>query len=486
MDMENISIKKAAFINAISKYSTIFIGILFTAVLARLITPEDYGIVAVTTVFTTFFGLFADMGIGAGIVQNKDLDSDDVNGIYSFTVKIGFLLILLFSLFSIPLSFFYKDFVYIPIGILLSVSLFFSTLNIVPNALLLKQKQFVSVGVRTVIVCITTGIFGIILAKLGLRYYALIVQTILNAFFTFLWNYCLTKPKFLLKGKRESVNKIKKYSSYIFAFNMINYFARNSDNLLISKFIGKAPLGYYDKAYKLMLYPVNNLTHVITPVLHPILSVHQNDRKFIYEKYIQVLRLLSLLGIFITPFCYIASKELILIMFGNQWVQSVPCFAYMSLAIWSQMLLSSTGSIFQSVGDTKRLFNTGCINSFLTILFIVLGMLEDNINAVSRNIAISYNLQFLITFFVLIKKTFNYSFWGFIKILLPDFIILIIEFSSGIMANYLFDVLWIINSNVVKVFLKFSVMLIPYVVLLFMTKRIDSFLYVIKGRKTKK
>ena len=107
--MENISIKKAAFINAISKYSTIFIGILFTAVLARLITPEDYGIVAVTTVFTTFFGLFADMGIGAGIVQNKDLDSDDVNGIYSFTVKIGFLLILLFSLFSIPLSFFYKD-----------------------------------------------------------------------------------------------------------------------------------------------------------------------------------------------------------------------------------------------------------------------------------------------------------------------------------------------------------------------------------------
>ena len=140
--MAEISIKKAALISAVSKYSSIILNLAFSAVLARLLTPEDYGIVAVTVVFTTFFSLFADMGIGAGIIQNKELTQDDINSIFTFSIKLGFLLCVIFALFSYPMSLFYKDSVYIPVGIFLSVSLFFSTLNMVPNAILLKEKKF--------------------------------------------------------------------------------------------------------------------------------------------------------------------------------------------------------------------------------------------------------------------------------------------------------------------------------------------------------
>lgn len=434
--MGEISIKKAAFINAASRYSTIVLNLVFSAVLARLLTPEDYGIVAVTAVFTTFFTLFADMGIGAGVIQNKELAQDDISSIYTFTVRISFVLALAFMAFSVPMAWFYKDRVYVPVGMLLAVSLFFSAMNMVPNALLLKEKRFVAVGIRTVVACILSGGVGILFALLGFKYYALVLQNIFNAVFIFIWNYVSTRPRVVRKICKESVGKIRSYSSFLFAFNIINYFSRNSDNLLISKFMGTASLGYYDKAYKLMCYPTQNLTHVITPVLHPILSEHQNDRNYIYEKYLHIIKLLSLCGIFIMTFCFFASDEIIRIMFGERWLPAIPCFKYMSISIWAQMITSSSGSIFQSLGDSRRMFISGTLNAALTVAAIVLGVAEGRIEAVARNVGIVYNFHFISTYIILVHFSFGMSCWKFLMSFLPDFGVLLFCVAAGIAVDY--------------------------------------------------
>lgn len=434
--MGEISIKKAAFINAASRYSTIVLNLVFSAVLARLLTPEDYGIVAVTAVFTTFFTLFADMGIGAGVIQNKELAQDDISSIYTFTVRISFVLALAFMAFSVPMAWFYKDRVYVPVGMLLAVSLFFSAMNMVPNALLLKEKRFVAVGIRTVVACILSGGVGILFALLGFKYYALVLQNIFNAVFIFIWNYVSTRPRVVRKICKESVGKIRSYSSFLFAFNIINYFSRNSDNLLISKFMGTASLGYYDKAYKLMCYPTQNLTHVITPVLHPILSEHQNDRNYIYEKYLRIMKLLSLCGIFIMTFCFFASDEIIRIIFGERWIPAIPCFKYMSISIWAQMITSSSGSIFQSLGDSRRMFISGTLNAALTVAAIVLGVAEGRIEAVARNVGIVYNFHFISTYIILVHFSFGMSCWKFLMSFLPDFGVLLFCVIAGIAVDY--------------------------------------------------
>ena len=85
-NLNPVSLKKATIINASSKYTTVILGLLFSAVLSRLLSPEDYGIVAVVTVFTNFFSLFADMGIGTAVIQNKKLSDDDENRIFTFTL----------------------------------------------------------------------------------------------------------------------------------------------------------------------------------------------------------------------------------------------------------------------------------------------------------------------------------------------------------------------------------------------------------------
>ncbi|WP_208615623.1 lipopolysaccharide biosynthesis protein [Gottfriedia luciferensis] len=446
--MSNVSIKKAAFINFVSRYSNIIIQLLINAVLARLLTPSDYGIVAIISVFISFFSILSDMGFGPAIIQNKELDERDISNIFLFTILVAFVSSIAFILFSYPISMFYNNDVYIGLGRILAIGIFFNVLNIVPNALLIKAKEFKKLGIRTVVVTILGGIFTIILALNGAKYYALVWNTVFMGLATFVWNYITIRFKIIFNYKSDSVKKIRSFSAFQFGFNFINYFARNSDNLLIGKFLGQVPLGYYDKAYKLMLYPVSNLTNVITPVLHPILSEYQHDREKIYHQFIKVIRILSLLGIFFSIFCYFSAKEIILIMFGSQWLASIPVFKILSLSIWSQMTTSSASAIFQATNETKQLFRTGIQSTICIVSFITIGLFFGNIKTVAIFVTLAYIFNFFIAYRMLIKVVLNKSLLKFLLELKKHSIIAIIMIVG--MALIHFDIKNTLISIIVK------------------------------------
>lgn len=427
--MATTSIRKAAFINFIGKYTNIIIQLIYTAILSRILTPDDFGIVAVVTVFTNFFMLFANMGIGPAIIHNKEFNEKDNNNIYTLTIYVGVIISILFSLFSIFIAYFYGNSVYIPIGILLSFSLFFNTLNIVPNAILLKQHKFKIVSMRMVIVGIVAAIPTIILAKIGFKYYSIVIHSILVSIVTFLWNYSTVKPKFQKKIGLDSYKSIRSYSSYQMGFSFINYFSRNIDNLLIGRFISSTALGFYDKSYKLMLYPVNNLTHVITPVILPILAKEQDNKKYIYDQYIKVVKILSLLGVFITIYSYFSGGEIIRLFYGNQWDYSIPSFKILSISIFFQMTVSSAGSIYQALGDTKNMFKSSIVFTLITIISIVIGVILGSINTVALFVLISLVIKFFIDYYFLINRSFGLSVMKFYKIFIPDFIIFAMMFA---------------------------------------------------------
>ena len=187
------SIKKellsGVFYTAIAKYSGILISLIITGVLARLISPDKFGIVAVVTVITFFFSIFSDLGIGAAIIQNKELQQKDLNQLFSFTVWSGCILTLLFFLCSWPISFFYKEPSMRTITQLLAINLFFASANIVPNALLYKAKAFKFLAWRSLGVQITGGIIAILAALGGAGLYALIINPILSSILLFIISY---------------------------------------------------------------------------------------------------------------------------------------------------------------------------------------------------------------------------------------------------------------------------------------------------------
>ena len=444
-----MNLKKASFINAIGKFSTILLNLVVNAILARILTPDDYGVVAVITVFSTFFATFSDMGFGAAIIQKKDLTQSDINNIFSFTGYVAAILAVLFLLLSYPISLFYKNDAYITLGAMLSISLLFSALNMVPNGIINRDKRFVLIAVRTVVVYLSASAITIGLAYAGLRYYALAIQAILTSLFTFLWNLLLTRPKFRLHFQMNSIQKVLNYSGFQFAFNIVNYFSRNLDNLLTGKFFGDDQLGYYNKAYTLMLYPVNNLTGVISPVLHPVLSDYQAELNTVYTKYMKIVRLLALMGLFIAPVCFLASEEIICILYGDNWMQTIDCFRLLSLAIIPQMINSSAGAIFQATNNTKLLFINSCINTAITVAAILMGIFAGgNIVVLSACVAVAYNIHFLTAFYMLIRFTFGFQIKAFAKDLLPELMILAIMIVGVLL--YPFHVEHIVLSAFIK------------------------------------
>lgn len=467
--MNNISIRKAAFINFISKYTNIFIQLIINSVLARLLTPDDYGIVAVITVFTSFFTIIADMGIGPAIIQYKNLSNKQISDIFKFTVVVAVITAIGFYAFSYPLSIFYNNSIYIPLGGILSISILFNVVNMVPNAILLRNKEFKSIGVRTVIINTVGGVITILLSLKGAKYYALVINSLFVSLLTFSFNFYYSKIKLYKKFSFESINIVKEFSSYQFGFNVVNYFSRNLDNLLIGKYMGQIALGYYDKAYKLMLYPVQNLTSVITPVLHPILSEYHDDKDRIYEDYMKIVKILFYLGIFFSIFCYFSSEEIILIMFGSQWVKSIDTFKVLSMTIWIQMIMSSTGCIFQSLNDTKNLFKVGIITTSTNVVAIIIGVLSLSIETVGLCILISFSINLVITFYTLINKSLNKSFTKFLEQLKSGFIMMVIMIG-------VFNIITIeVNGIIFSISIKLMLAIISFVTSLAITNELNTF-----------
>ncbi|WP_416338029.1 oligosaccharide flippase family protein, partial [Ligilactobacillus salivarius] len=314
----------------------------------------------------------------------------------------------------------------------MSISLFFNALNMVPNGILNRDKKFVTIAVRTVIVYVLSAVLTIILAFLGARYYALVAQAIFSAMFTFIWNVITTKPKFVIKYDNSGLKKVASYSIFQFAFNLLNYFSRNLDNLLAGRFIGSTQLGYYNKAYTLMQYPVSNLSGIITPVLHPILSDYQNSKEILYQKYMTILKLLMAIGVWAEAICIFAAPEIIHIMYGSNWGNSIICFKLLAISIATQMMSSSAGAAFQALGNTRLMFMQGCINTAITVLSILVGIFSGKtIYTLALWVSISFIVNFIISYFFLVVFAFKKQFRKFLFELTPYIIIGVIVFLSA-------------------------------------------------------
>lgn len=476
------SIKRASLITAGSKYLTIFLGIFFSAILSRILTPNDYGIAAIVTVFSAFFSVLSNCGLGIAVIQNKDFSQDDIDSLFSFSCWFGLGLTVIFIALAYPVSLFYKNTAYIPICVILSSSVFFNTVNAVPDGILRREKRFLLIGIRLIVVSVVTYGATIALALLNFKYYALVIQSVVSSFLIFLWNLKNAPVHFRLQINWSVLKKISGYSGYNFLFNFVNYFARNLDKLLLGKSLGNEELAQYNKAYHFMLYPVQNLTNIITPVLHPILSDYQDDRSFIYRQYMKIVKLLSLLGVFITAVCFCCSKEIILLLYGPQWHSAVKCFTYMSFGIWAQMITGTSGSLFNALGDTKRCFISCCISTVVTIASVCIGLSFRSIEILSLAVTVSYNFSFIISLFMLIHISMGESFVRFLKSLVPDISILAVLLCTSIACNRFLKT----ENLFLLLCIKTGVLGIIYICLLVTTKQYIFYLPVLPSSIRKK
>ncbi len=322
-----------------------------------------------------------------------------------------------------PISIFYHESRLVDICRWLSLPFIIGSIGSVPGSLLARNKEFRFIALRGVTIQILVGILSITAAFLGFGIYALIMQSVLGSLFTTIINYIHHPLQIRFKGMWATMSSIASFSIYVFLFNIINYFSRNLDNFLIGRYINATQLGYYNKAYSLMMMPLSNITFIITPVMQPIFSDFQNNLKFLAEKYLKLLSILAYISFPVAVLVFFISKETILILFGNQWIPAIYPFKVISLTIATQILISTTGSIYMSSNNTRAYFIGGlCCTACVVTCFLIAITYWGTINAVAWSFFFGQIANTIISFYILFR-TLKYPISDFIKKLIRPILI---------------------------------------------------------------
>jgi PST family polysaccharide transporter len=348
------------------------VNILTTIFLARLLLPEDYGLVAMVTAFTGFVLIFKDLGISQAIITKDNIDQNIASQLFwlNFFICIG-LAILILALAPF-LTWFYDEPKVGRITTSYALVAIFSGLSVQHQALLSRQMLFKQISHITMLAAFFSLVPSLILAYLGAGYWALVAINFLNAFITFflLWYKCSWRPSFKMPNK--DIKEYLLFGAGVSGFNVINYFSRNLDNIIIGKYLGSTPLGLYSKAYQLLMLPITQLRDPLNSVGIPAMSSLRNQKERYAQYYDKFLFIMSFFSMPITLFLTVNANDLIILALGEQWVEAVVIFQLLSITAFIQPIASTRGMVMISCGLSTRYFFWGLINAIaVTISFFV-------------------------------------------------------------------------------------------------------------------
>lgn len=405
--MSNSLLKNTLYFS-VSKYSSTIATLLITGVLARKLEPIDFGTIAIALIFVRLFNLIGNLGIGPAIVQRNDLSDEDVKSLFNYTLLLGVVVAFSFFFSAQYISAFYEIPSLEEVLKLITISIIFASLKSVPYSLLRKSMRFVLLSKVEIIVVLVSGTLAILLAFLDYGIYALIFQNIIASilrfsiymyYSRFIWTPTLTK---------ESIKKVQKFSANMILFNVVNYFTRNIDGLLIGKYLGSTALGYYDNAYKGMSLPIQKLTHSITPVVMPSIAKKQQRITEVQKLYGKVVQILVYIGFPLSVLLFMNSDDVINTLYGKNWSDSIAIFNALSVSIGFQMILSSSGSLFQGIDRTDLQLKTGLFGSGIIIASILVTVnLNSSLTTIASVISAGYIIYTLVTLWVLDRYVFD-------------------------------------------------------------------------------
>lgn len=343
-------------------------------ILARLLLPEDFGLMASAMVVIGFVNVFRDLGLSAALIQKQNLSDELFSSVFWLSVAIGLIMMLALIIFSPYIADFYNANVLVPILQVLSLSFLFSGLSAVQQALLEKELKFKIISKIELFATFLAAVTGITMAILKFGIWSLVLQ---NLVFTFtvsslFWIRLSKRPKFFFKWRE--IKSIYNFSANLAGFNILNYFVRNADYILIQKFLGEQQLGYYTLAYRLMLYPLKNITAVMTRVMFPLLSKIQNDNKRFRDIYLKLVNTISLLSFPLMLGLVAVSDNFVIVVFGAKWEPVTTLILILAPLGLLQSIYTPAGIIYQAKGRTDWWFRWGLLTGVLFVTAFWIGL----------------------------------------------------------------------------------------------------------------
>lgn len=428
---ENLKQKTASSVawTAFSKYSNMIIGFISGIVLARLLTPHDYGCIGMLAIFMSLAETCIDGGFASALIQKKNPTQEDYSTIFFWNIGMSVVLYGVLFVSAPAIARFYNIELLCPVLRVQAIILFIYALNLIQRNKLRKVLNFKLLSIVSVVTSIVSLTISIWMAFKGYGVWALVASNLVSALIpcAVFWFYVGWRPKWVFSKK--SFKELFSFGFYMFLTHLLNTFSQKLQGLLVGKVYSSSTMGYYSKASSTESMASHSISSIMTQVTYPLYAQVQDDKIALSN----IIKRLTMTTAYITfPLMFIlllVAKPMFVLLYSDRWLASVPYFQVLCIAGLAACLQAINLQPIAAIGKSKVMFSWSVVKSALRIALVVGGMAAFGM----KGLLCAIVLQQWISLFInmsLVSKHVGYKLVEQIRNLMP--IAVVATLAAGI------------------------------------------------------
>lgn len=370
------------------------------AVLARLLSPKEFGLVGMVLGVTSLVGIFKELGLSTATVQRESITQQQVSNLFWINVGISGLLGLVGMGLAPFVAWFYHDPRVTGIMMALSMTFVLTGSTVQHQALLTRQMRFRALAIIDVTSMFIGFSVACVLAWLGFAYWALVAQQLCYAASSLALTWLTSRWRPNWPKRNSGVRPMVSFGAHLTIADLIGRFSVTSDSILIGRFFGAEPLGLYTRAGVLLSRPLEQVFAPITSVLVPVLSrLHANAERY-RRTFLRAYEALALVILPLSAICLALARPIVLVILGPKWSGAIPLFSAFAIVAVSTPLASVCTWLFESQGRGQDQLRNHTLAGAVTVMAFVLGLKWGPLGVISSLAVVSLVIRLPIVYYL--------------------------------------------------------------------------------------
>lgn len=383
---------RGGLVTVIGQSITVAATLAGTVVLARLLAPEAFGLVAMATSVTAFATLFRDVGLSAASVQASEVSQEQRTALFWLNIGVSATIASFLCLSAPVIASYFRRPELTGILFALSPQFVISGAAAQHGALLARELRFGPRAFSVALGATLTLVTAVGAAALGADYWALVIGSLSGT--TGASAVLVVASKWRPSGrvKLSAVREMVRYGSHLTIFEIVNYFHRNLDNILIGRAWGASELGAYSRAYQLLMFPVSNIRAPINAVAFPVLSRLRESTVDYRRYFLRISFLVAGVTMPIAVVLFVMARDVVVLALGEAWLDVVGVFSVLALVAFVQPWAGLRGLVMMSMGQSQRYAVWGVVNAVAAGVGFVVGLKWKGVGVASAYAVVTYAL----------------------------------------------------------------------------------------------
>ena len=325
------------------------------AILARLLSPTEFGLMGLALTVVSFSDIFIDMGFGPAITQKEKLSKTDLHTSFTYSLIFGSILVFIIWLFAPAIASFFRNDDLIPILKVISIVLFLRAGITTPLGLMYRELEFKKLSlIQITSYALGYGVVGVTLAYLGYGVWSLVIAVISQTVLSLILYWTFNRKSIGFSLNKQSFKELIHFGGGYSLSKIFSYGGNQGDKIMIGRILGVEAVGLYDRGYQVVKYSASLIGEIIDKVLFSPIARKQNDRELVKNIFLEMTYIFGIIFMPLSAFIYNNADAIVHIILGNQWDNTIPIVKAMSFVVFFLITTRISSTIAKSLGDVYR------------------------------------------------------------------------------------------------------------------------------------